>query len=480
MGTRSLVGLLLAIGLVPASWCLDCSSETTSIFSIQGSGNISPLVNSVVQVRGIVTADLQAGFGTNGFFLQEEGSGDGNLSTSDGIFVFEASKSVSQGDVVVLSGKVTEYFNLTQISVVTEIIICSSNQSLPNPILLDAIPSRASVQTNLERYEGMLVSLPNATVVEVYNLGRDSEVKLSSQGRTMTPTQIAAPGIESNALLDGYRDSLLIDDGNSSTYPVPLRFPTNGLNYTNTLRVGDSVYNAAGPLTYSSGMFRIFIAPSNKIPSPSFRSSNPRPVAPAPTQGRITVSSFNVLNYFNGPFPTSRGAKTALDFAKQRKKIISALTIMDAAVVGLMEIENDGYGPNSAIQDLVSGLNEATVAEKYSFVHPGREMVGTDEIAVKIIYQPDRVSLSGATAILNETFDAKFNTSLNRPSLAQSFRDALSGNVFTVVVNHLKSKSSACYGDPDLGNGAGNCNLVRKRAAEALGRWVWSDPTGSG
>jgi predicted extracellular nuclease len=153
---------------------------------------------------------------------------------------------------------------------------------------------------------------------------------------------------------------------------------------------------------------------------------------------------------------------------------------MDAAVVGLMEMENDGYGPDSAIQDLVNGLNDATIVGKYRFVHPGRDKVGTDEIAVKIIYQPDRASPVGAAAILNETFDADFVTTLNRPSLAQSFRDALSGTVFTVVVNHLKSKGSACEGDPDLGNGAGNCNLVRKRAAAALGRWIWSDPTGSG
>ena len=203
-------------------------------------------------------------------------------------------------------------------------------------------------------------------------------------------------------------------------------------------------------------------------------------MAPSPTKGRLTVASFNVLNYFNGPFPTSRGAKNSLDFDKQRRKIISALTIMDAAIVGLMEIENDGYGPDSAIQDLVNGLNEATIAGKYRFVHPGREVVGTDEIAVKLIFQPDRVSPVGPTAILNETFDADFVTTLNRPSLAQSFRDAISGAVVTVVVNHLKSKGSACPGDPDLGDGAGNCNLVRKKAAAALGRWVWSDPTGSG
>jgi Ca2+-binding RTX toxin-like protein len=35
-------------------------------------------------------------------------------------------------------------------------------------------------------------------------------------------------------------------------------------------------------------------------------------------------------------------------------------------------------------------------------------------------------------------------------------------------------------GDPDTGNGAGNCNLTRKAAAEALVDWLATDPTGSG
>jgi hypothetical protein len=49
-------------------------------------------------------------------------------------------------------------------------------------------------------------------------------------------------------------------------------------------------------------------------------------------------------------------------------------------------------------------------------------------------------------------------------------------------VNHLKSKGSDCnaIGDPDLGDGAGNCNLTRKAAAEALVDWLAGDPTGSG
>jgi Ca2+-binding RTX toxin-like protein len=55
-----------------------------------------------------------------------------------------------------------------------------------------------------------------------------------------------------------------------------------------------------------------------------------------------------------------------------------------------------------------------------------------------------------------------------------------SDGLLTVAVNHLKSKGSACAGDPDLGDGQGNCNLTRLGAAEALVDWLASDPTGSG
>jgi hypothetical protein len=66
--------------------------------------------------------------------------------------------------------------------------------------------------------------------------------------------------------------------------------------------------------------------------------------------------------------------------------------------------------------------------------------------------------------------------------MAQTFQDLSTGGRFTVVVNHLKSKGSACddIGDPDLGDGQGNCNGTRTLAAQALVDWLATDPTGSG
>jgi hypothetical protein len=57
--------------------------------------------------------------------------------------------------------------------------------------------------------------------------------------------------------------------------------------------------------------------------------------------------------------------------------------------------------------------------------------------------------------------------------VAQTFRaitDRSSRQPFTVVVNHFKSKSSSCaaLGDPNTGDGQGDCNLTRVAQAEVL------------
>ena len=78
--------------------------------------------------------------------------------------------------------------------------------------------------------------------------------------------------------------------------------------------------------------------------------------------------------------------------------------------------------------------------------------------------------------------DPRFIDTKNRPSLAQTFQRTATGGAATVVVNHLKSKGSDCnaVGDPDTGDGSGNCNITRTNAAKALVDWLATDPTGSG
>ena len=148
-----------------------------------------------------------------------------------------------------------------------------------------------------------------------------------------------------------------------------------------------------------------------------------------------------------------------------------------------MEIENDGYGDTSAINDLVSGLRLASGNDNWQFVDAGAP-VGTDEIAVGLIYRADLVSpaadlliLNSANSALDEQGVALFDDSRNRPMLAQRFRVLENDAEFAVMVNHLKSKGSGCgAGDSDTGDGQGDCNISRTRAAQvAAAFWAEGD-----
>ncbi len=148
---------------------------------------------------------------------------------------------------------------------------------------------------------------------------------------------------------------------------------------------------------------------------------------------------------------------------------------MNPDVAGLIEIENNVN--DEALQKLVDGLNAVMGTGTYDYVHTGP--IGGDAIKVALIYKPASVSLVGDYAILDSSVDPRFIENANRPVLAQSFKDT-NGGIFTVAVNHLKSKGSECKNDPDLFDGAGNCNLTREAAAQALVDWLDTVPTGSG
>lgn len=455
-------------------------SESKFIHEVQGSASASPLVGSLVTIQGVVTADFQGTGSFSGFYVQEEDAdADTDASTSEGIFVYSTATDVNVGDLVTVTATVAEYYNLTELTGATITVVSSGN---PLPAITDiSLPLTAT--DTLEAFEGMRVRLPQTlTVTEHYNMARYGEVWLATD-RLMQPTNVAAPGAEALAVQAANDLSrILIDDGSSVQNPDPVVYPAPGLSAFNTLRVGDSVAGVVGVLDYSFSTYRV-----QPTEVPSFVASNPRATAPD-VAGELRVASFNVLNYFNGDgvgggFPTSRGADTAEEFARQRAKIVAAITSMDADIIGLMEIENDGYAATSAIQDLVNGLNAAAPAgTTYAFINPGVSVIGTDEIAVGLIYRSETVAPLGNAALLTSAVDPRFVDTLNRPALAQSFTETATGAALTVVVNHLKSKGSDCadVADPDTGDGQGNCNITRTNAALALVDWLATDPTGAG
>ncbi|MDH5229659.1 MAG: ExeM/NucH family extracellular endonuclease [Gammaproteobacteria bacterium] len=454
------------------------------IHDIQGETNISPLLGQTVTIQAVVVGDFQTSTQLNGFFVQEEDSDvDYSDTTSEGIFVYHSSDDgdVQVGDLVEVSGIVAEYFGLTELTSV-DVNVISQNNPLPTAANLTLPMNNVA---SFEAYESMLVEFSQRLIVtENYDLGRFGELWLSANNRLMIPSNIVSPGATAiNQQIDNDLNRILLDDGSSVRYAETIRYPNPGLSATHSLRIGDSINQTSGVLHYAFNQYRI--QPTQTL---SFVTSNPRSSLPDYVAGRIKIASFNVLNYFNGDgigggFPTSRGADSLEEFTRQRDKIIAAISAMDADIVGLMEIENDGYAANSAIADLVNGLNAyAGNNRAFDYINPGVGRIGSDEITVGLIYRPKRIQPIGAAAILDSTVNANFNDLKNRPTLAQTFERIRNRGRITLAVNHFKSKGSNCdsIGDPDIGDAQGNCNLTRTQAAQALVQWLSTDPTHSG
>lgn len=434
----------------------------TPVYAIQGSGAASPLVGQVVTTIGVVVADFQGSSGQNGFYLQDE-AGDGLVETSDGIFVFVpvanplAAVNVNVGDRLRVTAQVREFNTLTELEFVSEITVLASGLSIaPTPI---AFPETAN--NEVERYEGMLVGISHAmTVQQNFFQGRFGQVTLASGGRLYTPTnEFDAGSPQAIALADeNARRLLVLDDSTNLQNPNPIPY----IGADNTLRAGDGVTGLVGVIDFGSINSNTTIRDYRLQPTaaPSFSRTNQRTDEPTLRAGNLKGASFNVLNYFT-TFG-SRGASNAVEFERQSDKIVSAILAIDADVLGLIELENNG---STAIGELVTRLNAEAGAGTYAYVHTG--VIGTDAIAVGLIYQPSAVTPVGAPAVDLDPIH-------NRPPVAQTFRLLSTGEKLTFVVNHFKSKNPPVAGevvdprDLDQGDGQGNFNYTRTLQAERL------------
>ncbi|MHC4582658.1 MAG: ExeM/NucH family extracellular endonuclease, partial [Planctomycetota bacterium] len=349
--------------------CIVCAVGTVRVLAgpivrihdIQGTGPASPMAGATaITIEGMVVGDFQGTSSLSGFFVQEQHV-DGDPLTSEGIFVYEGAigTDVSAGDVVNVTGDVTEYYGLTELTRVTDIAVVGSGQ-LPEPAVV-ALP--VADITEWERYEGMLVHIDQVMVVAgTANLARSGEVVLSVGQRLYAPTNVAAPGRPALAVADlTSRSSMQLDDGRTIANPRALH-PYLGLD--NTLRVGDTVTGLTGVLSYGFGAYEL--QPFGPV---EFERANPRPPLSAAPRETIKVACLNVFNYFNGNgqgggFPTSRGAETVREFNRQTDKIVSAIASIDPDIAGLVEIEND-EPPDSAIEDLTSALNNEYAYDAY-------------------------------------------------------------------------------------------------------------------
>jgi predicted extracellular nuclease len=326
--------------------------------------------------------------------------------------------------------------------------------------------------------EGMHVHIAAPlTVSGTDRLQRHGELTASFGGRLWQPSEIAAPGsAEYTAVVaDNARRVLPLDDAGIKTIDGQPKFlPAHGAP-----RSGSTILGAEGIVHWHNGRYRLYL--TQPLTLPMVLHEAPRPPSPQ-VPGRLRIASLNLENLFNGDgrgggFPTQRGASTLAQYQAQLAKLVATLHALDPDAVALMELENDGYGPESSIAQLVDALNAGDgTAGDWRFVDAGKGP-GDNPIRVGMIYRAGRLVPVGGPAVLE---DGPFGERSRAP-LAQAFRTG-DGGEFALVANHLKSKgcTGADGADADQGDGQACWNATRRDSVARLDAWLRSDPTGHG
>ena len=457
----------------PISETVSCSSTDTAIADL----NNKATQGQNYTLRGVITADYRYENGFSGFYIQTVDS-KAKANLSNAIFVYiPASSSVKGGkvgDEVILRGRLTAYQNQLQIDQLQQdILTCNLNaasQVQPKSVDLPFNSLTELTANSPQLYQGMLVKLPQTlTISENYNYGRFGELSLSKE-RLFIPTNLYPPlSAEAKALAQkNLLSKIILDDGYNNQNRTPW-LPQN-FSAINSLRSGDQLKNVEGILEYRFNGWRIQPIQGRSLPEVVSNTQSRQNVAVKDTK-LIRAAAFNVLNYDNGKtgFPTERGATSQAEFDKQHRKIIKALKAIDADVYGLMEIANNGYDKNSAIAYLTQALGT-----DWKYVIPeNQDRLGTDVIAVAIIYNSKRVKPINKPVVLDLG-------DKNRTTIAQTFQPISGKQMFTIIPNHLKSKG--CTGvdtqttDADQKDGQGCWNPTRVKAVEQLVQWMAKNP----
>jgi predicted extracellular nuclease len=429
------------------------SARPEPIGAVQGAQGSSPAVGRMATVQGVVTATRVQGLAV----LQDDG--DGDPATSDALFLAGA-VGLRPGLRIRARGTVVEQ-PMGRDSSLTTLQVHDwqplGDAGLPPPVRLQGPPAHG-----WESLEGMrvFVDAPLATAGTRDFAGHG--VLLAHFGpRQWAPTEVAAPG---PAALAVQRDNL--------ARRIVLEFADPGQRPPHAPRVGQTLREVAGIVGERDGSHRIN-AHAPAVLGPALRPEGPPRVA-----GDVRLAAFNLENLFNGDgrgggFPTPRGARDAAQWQRQLDKHVAALHALDADVVALMELENDGDGPQSALAQLVAALNAG--GGDWRAV-PGADG-GGDQIRVGLVYRAGRVTAVGRAAQLHEPPFGR----LSRPPLAQAFR-AGRGPVFVVAAVHFKSKGcrDATGADADQGDGQSCWNHARVQSSRQLHAWLQGDPTRSG
>lgn len=405
------------------------------IGTIQGEGDISPRINETVSFRGLVTGFYEdrnaAGITFYTLFVQDPpGSEDGDPATSDGIAVFLGRQrpSVATGDLVRITGQVTEFFGFTEMDDTgLEIVVEDRGLPLPEPISLTPPAGNAAQAAYLEPFEGM-------------------RVLIAGEARVVGPTfsgcsfAVVGPDVRARPIL---RQTAA--DPIGQIIPILHTSDVDCAGFPQ-VKTGDGVSGLAGPLIYHFDQFKLV----QQEPAGLTVTAVTTPTLPLPPllgANQFSVATFNLENHFDATDDTGNDAEpkpspAAIEIkqnklARQISEVLGCPTL-----IGVQEVENE---------TLLLRLAHATApACGFTYQVTHQESADSRGIDVALLSDPRRVQIHGSalqpacTALNTGITDARLDCPtgqqplFSRPPLQVDL--AVDGRDHTLFILHLKSK----------------------------------------
>ncbi|MGE0418132.1 MAG: SdiA-regulated domain-containing protein, partial [Acetobacteraceae bacterium] len=455
------------------------------IGQVQGSGHISPLLGQVVTLTGVVTAiDTN---GSRGFYMQD--GGDGDATTSDGIFVFLPSGTLpTVGNQVQVTGTVAEFtpsgaapgaFSTTELTSVASVVDLGAGPPVTPAVIGGAggiVPPTEDLTSGAlfyESLEGMLVTVTNPVAVgptnafgEIFTVvdsDNDPSNGLNATGLNARGDLLLTPGTgafgDTNTVGGDFNpERIQIDDDNG----VLSGFTTPSVD------VGAVLSDVTGVVRYDFGNYEVIATQAYTVDTASTLAKETTVLAG--TSDRLTVAAYNAENLDPGD-----GSARFDTIAAQ---IIANMQAPD--IIALQEIQdNDGptdsgtTAADTTLKMLVDAI-AAAGGPAYAFIDNPFIGNGTNggepggNIRTAFLYRTDRVGYladslktigADGSAVTAPYTDQQTNPDNpfydSRLPLVATF--TFNGAPVTVVNNHFTSKGGSApllgSDQPPLNNG---------------------------
>lgn len=383
------------------------------ISRIQGKRHTSPFNGQIVTAIGGVVTALD---GPNAFYMQDP-TGDGNDTTSEGIYVNATAHGLLVNESVVVYGTVSEVrqsgdgVNLSNLTVTTLNATAIDNLGPVTPVAFTTIGTGgrviptttiASAAPNgsvedltyflnpvgngldfFESLEGMRVSIPNPVVV----------------GPTRNNIVTVVSDFGNNASLRSLRGGLVpsATDANPERIFVSDSILNGGAIASVPLyEVRDTLPTLQGIVDYNSGKYFVYTT----MVAPRL------PVTPTTSQLKADTLSLNIdtnhvhigqitLENFDGvSIPTNNSVAQKIIFNMKAPDIIAVHNIADNSGAA-----NDGIvGANTTINALITALSNYGIDYGFAQVNPVNNADGGplgSNLRTVLLYRLDRIGLSG-------------------------------------------------------------------------------------